>query len=83
MAVLNDDCGPWPLHESSLGRSHQYRWLRVFERESAHTKKPARKPTGRLVSKLCPRLCPNGWLPSTNTVTYGEIRRNTSRGSSR
>jgi acetyl esterase/lipase len=33
--------------------------------------------------KLCPRLCPNGCLPCTNTVTYGETRRETSRGSSR
>ena len=33
--------------------------------------------------KLCPRLCPNGCLPSTNTVTYGETSRKTSRGSSR
>jgi hypothetical protein len=27
------------------------------------------------------KLCPNGCLPSTNTVTYGETRRETSRGS--
>ena len=33
--------------------------------------------------KLCPALCRNGCLPSTNTVTYGETRRETSRGSSR
>jgi hypothetical protein len=24
--------------------------------------------------KLCPRLCPNGYLPSTNTVSYGQTR---------
>ena len=33
--------------------------------------------------KLCPGLCHNACLRSTNTVTYGEIRRETSRGSSR
>src|SRR4030095_1018998 len=33
--------------------------------------------------KLCPGLCPNGCLPSTNTVTYGETRRETSRGSTK
>jgi hypothetical protein len=29
--------------------------------------------------KLCPRLCPNECLPSTNTVTYGRIPRETLR----
>jgi hypothetical protein len=32
--------------------------------------------------KLCPGLCPNGCLPSTNTVTYRETRKETYQGSS-
>ena len=44
----------------------------------------ARKPDWQIGRrKLCPRLCPNACLPSTNTVTYGQTRRETSRGSSR
>jgi hypothetical protein len=39
---------------------------------------------GRLVvGKLCPRLCPNQCLPSTNTVTYGQIPRDMLAGLTR
>jgi hypothetical protein len=34
-------------------------------------------------SELCPELCPNGFLPSTNTVSYRETRSDTSRMLSR
>jgi hypothetical protein len=32
-------------------------------------------PTRRFLGNCAPKLCPNGCLPSTNTVTYGEARR--------
>jgi hypothetical protein len=48
-----------------------------------------RPPTGEETDwqigrrELCPGLCPNPCLPSTNTVTYGEIQRETFRRASR
>src|SRR3989442_15422727 len=50
----------------------------VKNRERSPTRKEIRPADCR--RKLCPGLCPNWCLPSTNTVTYGETRRETTPG---